>query len=164
MDKTWTIINVNVQARRLLWLIKSLLLLFFFFCIFLSLCYWTCRRIIELILRLCRRRKAKEAYSYIRFNNLWDYWKAEHFHRTTHINEKQTIYFFGSRQISWGIPISRSVCDIGISKPWEIKQEFVPRIKSGKEIERHRARVDTKPPRSCCNEFGVTYTTSELVP
>ena len=65
--KTWTIVNVNVQAGRLLWLIKSLLL--FFFCIFLSLCCWTCRRIIELILRLCRRRKAKEAYSFVRFKN-----------------------------------------------------------------------------------------------
>lgn len=70
MDKNVdnTVIIINVQARRLLWLIQSLLL-FFFFCIFLSLCYWTCRRIIELILRLCRRRKAKEAYSYIRCNN-----------------------------------------------------------------------------------------------
>lgn len=139
MDKNGTVIIVNVQARRLLWLIKSFLFcfIFVFFCIFLSICYRTCCRIIELISRLCRTRKAKEAYSYIRFNN-YEITENQIKRLAPHhtLMKKQTISLARDKYPAISLFLDRSFCDINISKPWEIKREFVRGIRREKEIER----------------------------
>lgn len=119
-QKMWTI--VSVQARKLSWLIKSCFVFFVTLLAYVPPYHWTNHKTLS--------QTAGKGSLFVRFNN----YEITERQKTctaplTLMKNNNNNNFLGSRQISWDIFISRSVCDISISKPWEIKREFVHGIK-----------------------------------